>query len=531
MVKVKRALISVSDKKGIKEFALTLHRLGVEILSTGGTAKLLKEAGIPVKPVSDYTGFPEMLDGRVKTLHPRIHGALLALRENSEHMKQIKQARIDPIDMVVVNLYPFEKTVAGNDVELEEAIENIDIGGPSMLRSGAKNFKNVAVVSSPDSYQAVLKELQEDDCTLSDKTLKNLGVEVFKLTSHYDGAIYDYLKRTENPEGQTYGAAREQRTEGFPKSLDLSFEKVQDLRYGENPHQKAAFYKEEDPVQPGVVGAEQLHGKELSFNNIIDLNAALEIIKEFEKPAAAIIKHTNSCGAAVADSLAGAYKKALECDPLSAFGSIIGLNRNVDAFTAANIISAGFVEAIIAPGYDADALDQLKKKKNLRILKVGSISLDASRKLVDFKKVVGGLLVQDYNQKDVLKQELRTVTKKLPNDNEADSLIFAWRICKHVKSNAIVLVKDFYTVGIGAGQMSRVDSVIIACRKAGERTKGSVLASDAFFPKRDAIETAAQAGIKSIIQPGGSIRDQEIIDACNECGISMVFTGTRHFKH
>jgi phosphoribosylaminoimidazolecarboxamide formyltransferase/IMP cyclohydrolase len=529
MVKVKKALVSVSDKKGIKEFASGLHRLGVEILSTGGTAGLLKEAGIPVKLISDYTGFPEMLDGRLKTLHPRIHGALLALRENPEHMKQIKEASITPIDMVVVNLYPFEKTVAKADVKLEQAIENIDIGGPSMLRSGAKNFKDVAVISNPDRYGAVLKELEENDCSLGDETLASLGLEAFKLTSDYDGAIYDYLDKIKG---------RRQKTEGFPDRLNLSFKKLQELRYGENPHQKAAFYKEENPVQPGVVGARQLHGKELSFNNIIDLDAALEIVKEFEEPAASIVKHTNPCGAARADSLAEAYKKALECDPLSAFGSIIGLNRTVDASTAADIISAGFVEAIIAPGYEGDALNQLKKKKNLRILEVEPISLSLkqnqeglSEKMINLKKVIGGLLIQDYDQKGILRQEMKVVTKNLPLDAEIDSLIFAWKICKHVKSNAIVLARDTYTVGIGAGQMSRVDSVIIARRKAGQRSKGSVLASDAFFPKRDAIDSAAGAGVKSIIQPGGSIHDQEIIDACNEHGISMVFTGVRHFKH
>ncbi|MEA3328764.1 MAG: bifunctional phosphoribosylaminoimidazolecarboxamide formyltransferase/IMP cyclohydrolase [Candidatus Omnitrophota bacterium] len=529
MVKIRRTLISVSDKQGIKEFSAGLHGLGVEILSTGGTAKLLKQAGIPVKLVSDYTGFPEMLDGRVKTLHPKIHGGLLALRKNPEHMEQIKKASIDPIDMVVINLYPFERIAAKPDVKLEEVIENIDIGGPSMLRSGSKNFRDVAVVSNPDRYEAILKEMEENDCTLSDNTLRNLGIEVFRLTSQYDQAIYDYLKQ--NTKDKTPGIwLGTESTGGFPDSLNLSFEKVQDLRYGENPHQKAAFYKEKSPARSGVVGARQLHGKELSFNNIIDLNAALEIIGEFEEPAAVIIKHTNPCGAALGNTLDQAYKKALECDPLSAFGSIIGLNKTVDASTAASIISAGFVEVIVAPDYEQNALAELEKKKNLRILEIGPI-LHKSQNMVDFKKVVGGLLAQDYNQKSVLKEELKVVTDSVPGDSEIDSLIFAWRICRHVKSNAIVLVKGSCTIGIGAGQMSRVDSVIIARRKAGERSKDSVLASDAFFPKRDAIDAAARAGVRSIIQPGGSIRDQEIIDACNEHKISMVFTGTRHFKH
>ncbi len=522
MVKVKRALISVSDKQGIKEFAAALHRLGVEILSTGGTAKLLKQAGIPVKSVSSHTGFPEMLDGRVKTLHPRIHAALLALRQNPEHIKQVKASDIPLIDMVVVNLYPFEKTVAKTDVKLEEAIENIDIGGPSMLRSGAKNFMSVAVISNPDRYEQILEELRKDDCTLSDKTLSSLAVEVFKLTAHYDKMISGFLARaSQTGQGQV---------EGFPEQVQLSYQKVQDLRYGENPHQKAAFYKDEILPQAGITTARQFHGKELSFNNIVDLNAAIEIVKEFDKPMAAVIKHTNPCGAAVGKTLAEAYNKALKCDPMSAFGSIIGLNKTVDLQTARAITSAGFVEAIISPGYQQDALVELKRKKNLRIMKVDSAAL-LPKKIVDIKKIVGGILIQDYDQKGVSKQELKAVTKVSPSQDQIDSLIFAWKICKHVKSNAIVLVRDGQTVGIGAGQMSRVDSVIIAVRKAGQRSQGAVLASDAFFPMRDGIDQAARAGVKAIIQPGGSIRDQQIIDACNEGGIAMVFTKTRHFKH
>jgi len=522
MVKVKRALISVSDRQGIKEFAAGLHRLGVEILSTGGTAKLLKQAGIPVKSVSSHTGFPEMLDGRVKTLHPRIHAALLALRQNPEHIKQVKASDIPLIDMVVVNLYPFEKTIAKTDVKLEEAIDNIDIGGPSMLRSGAKNFMSVAVISNPDRYKQILEELRKNDCTLSDKTLSSLAVEVFKLTAHYDKMISNFLAgASQTGQGQV---------EGFPEQVELKYCKLQDLRYGENPHQKAAFYKDEILTQAGITTAGQFHGKELSFNNIVDLNAAMEIVKEFDKPAAAVIKHTNPCGAAVGKTPAEAYKKALECDPMSAFGGIIGLNKTVDVQTARAITSAGFVEAIISPGYQQDALAELKRKKNLRIMKVDSAAL-LPGKIIDIKKILGGILIQDYDQKGVSKQELKVVTKVSPSEDQIDSLIFAWKICKHVKSNAIVLVRDGQTVGIGAGQMSRVDSVIIASRKAGQRSQGAVLASDAFFPMRDGIDQAVQAGVKAIIQPGGSIRDQQIIDACNEGGIAMVFTGTRHFKH
>jgi len=523
MVKVKRALISVSDKQGIKEFAAGLHRLGVEILSTGGTAKLLKQAGLPVKSVSSHTGFPEMLDGRVKTLHPRIHAALLALRQNPEHIKQVKASDIPLIDMVVVNLYPFEKTIAKTDVKLEEAIDNIDIGGPSMLRSGAKNFMSVAVISNPDRYKQILEELRKNDCTLSDKTLSSLAVEVFKLTADYDKMISNFLA------GACSGAGQEQ-PESFSQQVQLSYRKIQDLRYGENPHQKAAFYKDEISPQSGITTARQLHGKELSFNNIIDLNAAIEVVKEFDKPAAAVIKHTNPCGAAVGKTLAEAYKRALECDPMSAFGSIIGLNKTVDVQTARAITSAGFVEAIISPGYQQDALVELKRKKNLRIMEVDSAAL-LPAKIIDIKKIVGGILVQDYDQKGVSKQELKAVTTVSPSEDQLDSLVFAWKICKHVKSNAIVLVRDGQTVGIGAGQMSRVDSVIVAARKAGQRSQGAVLASDAFFPMRDGIDQAARAGVKAIIQPGGSIRDQQIIDACNEGGIAMVFTGTRHFKH
>jgi len=524
-MKVKRALISVSDKTGLDEFVRGLHKLNVDILSTGGTAKRIRELGIPVRDVSSYTGFPEMLDGRVKTLHPKIHGALLSLRDNSKHMEQVNEHDIELIDIVVVNLYPFEKTVAKEGVALEEAIENIDIGGPSMLRSAAKNYKSVAVVTNPNTYGAILKELERNDCSLSEETLSELAVEVFKKTFHYDNAIYSFLsgKLGSSPKGQP--------PVEFPAGLALKYKKVQDLRYGENPHQKAAFYKDEAVDEPNVSQAIQHHGKELSFNNIIDLNAALEIVKEFEEPTATVIKHTNPCGTAQASTLEKAYKDALACDPLSAFGSIVGLNKEVDPKTATAITKAGFVECVIAPAYEAKALLILKKKKNLRILEVPDYSKEVRQHDPDMKKVVGGMLLQDRDTRRIKKKDLKVATKKKPTASQFEALLFGWRVCKHVKSNAIVLCKGTKTVGVGAGQMSRVDSVIIAARKAGKRSKGSVLISDAFFPKADAIKAAKKAGAVAIIQPGGSIQDEEIIKTANKLGIAMVFTGARHFMH
>ncbi|MFH1245480.1 MAG: bifunctional phosphoribosylaminoimidazolecarboxamide formyltransferase/IMP cyclohydrolase [Candidatus Omnitrophota bacterium] len=518
MRRIRRALISVSDKTGIEELAKTLHSLGAEILSTGGTAGKIRQLGIPVKDVSDYTGFPEMMDGRVKTLHPKIHGGLLALRENKTHMREAQAHNIEMIDMVVVNLYPFEKTVAKSGVTIEEAIENIDIGGPSMLRSAAKNHHSVAVISDPARYPAVIKELKDNNGALSEETLKGLAVEVFKRTAEYDRAIYEYLSGT-----QSAGA--------FPGKLELSFEKVQDLRYGENPHQQAAFYKDSQARESGVSSARQLQGKELSFNNILDLNAAIEIVKEFTAPAASIIKHTNPCGVSAADSLTRAYLEALECDRLSAFGSIVGFNGEVDAALAEVILKeADFVECIIAPSFSAPAKTAFAGKKNLRLLEAPDYRPTSSREK-DYKKVVGGLLVQDMDLARLSRDELKIVTKKAPADEQIESLLFGMKIVKHVRSNAIVLCQGTKTVGIGAGQMSRVDSVMIACSKAKDKTKGAVMASDAFFPKPDAIEQAHQAGITAIIQPGGSISDQQIIEACNKYGISMVFTGMRHFKH
>ena len=523
MVKIRRALISVSDKAGLEDLVKVLHKFSVEILSTGGTAKKIKELNIPVKDVSEYTKFPEMMDGRVKTLHPKVHGGLLALRSKEEHMSQARKHDIEMIDMVVVNLYPFEKTIAKKGVSAEEAIENIDIGGPSMLRSAAKNYESVCVVMDPENYPELIEELKLNEGSLSKTTLKRLATQVFKRTSEYDKTIYKYLS-------QHQGATSKSK-ESLPEALNLNFEKVQDLRYGENPHQKAAFYKDLSSEEEGLCGLKQLHGKELSFNNIMDLNAAVAIVREFEKPAAVIIKHTNPCGAAVADSLPKAYVDALDSDRLSAFGSIVGFNGKVDKVLAETIMKeADFVECIIAPSFDKDTIEIFAKKKNLRLLETVDCK-NGFEKELDYKKVTGGLLVQDTDQKIVTEADLELATNKKPTAKEIEALLFAWKVVKHVKSNAIVLCKDTKTVGVGAGQMSRVDSVIIACRKAGDRKSGSVLASDAFFPKRDAIDEAKKAGIKAIIQPGGSMRDQEIIDACNEHDIAMVLTKGRCFKH
>lgn len=524
MKKIERALLSVYDKTGIVEFARGLHQLGIEIISTGGTAKLLKDEGIPIVKISDYTGFPEMLDGRVKTLHPKVHAGLLAVRNNTEHRKQMKKMGFDYIDLVAVNLYPFEQTISKKDVTLEEAIENIDIGGPTMLRSAAKNFKDAAVIVNPSKYEIVLQELRENKQILSEELKMRLAVEVFQTTSRYDALIASYLKKISSAI-----------PDSLPSEFSIFCSKRQNLRYGENPHQKAAFFEDKafESSEPSVVGAKQLHGKELSFNNIIDLNAAIEIIKEFEEPMAVVVKHTNPCGAAVSKDIYSAYLKALETDPVSAFGSIIGLNRELDKQTA-DEISKLFVEAIVAPSFAEDALEVLKKKKNIRLIEIEKLNTWYRKKDMsgfDIKKVVGGVLVQDRDTKGVAKKDLRIVTGKKPTDRQIEDLLFAWKIVKHVKSNAVVYVKGLHTIGIGAGQMSRVDSSKIAVMKARKDLKGSVVASDAFFPFRDGVDAAAEAGAVAIIQPGGSIRDQEVIDACNEHQISMVFTGIRHFKH
>jgi phosphoribosylaminoimidazolecarboxamide formyltransferase/IMP cyclohydrolase len=527
MLKIRKAIISVSDKTKIREFAQGLNALGVELISTGGTKKAIEEAGLKVTAVADYTKAPEMLDGRVKTLHPNIHAGLLAKRDKPEHLQQLKEAGIDLIDMVVVNLYPFEKTVAKPDVALEEAIENIDIGGPTMLRAASKNYKAVAVVSSPEQYGDLLEELKANNGCLSEATLARLAVEVFKKTAEYDKEIYDYLKNNILTEAD--GAIEKERDFSFIADLNFNVKKIQDLRYGENPHQRAAFYRDDKMSHPSICAARQLHGKELSFNNILDLNAAVEILKDFEKPMACVLKHNNPCGAAVADELSEAYKMAFACDPLSAYGGIVGLNQVVDDKTALLVNESRFIECIVACGYTENALDILKKKKNIRILDIPKLNIEGLD--IDLKKVNGGLLLQEKDLLRVEPEDLKVVTKRKPTKEEINSLMFAWKICKYVKSNAIVLAKDLKTVGIGAGQMSRVDSVIIALRKAGKLTQDAVMASDAFFPMKDSVEYAHKAKIKAIIQPGGSIRDAEVIKEADESQIAMVFTGVRHFKH
>lgn len=524
-MRVKRALVSVSDKSGLETFVRGLDSLGVEILSTGGTAEFIRSLGVKVTDVSSYTGFPEIMDGRVKTLHPKIHGALLAIRDKREHIQQAKEHGIELIDMVVVNLYPFSDVISKKGVKFEQAIENIDIGGPSMLRSAAKNFKNVAVVSDPSLYEETLDELGKNDCSLSESTLLKLALDVFKRTSEYDNVILEYFKKYSKD-------IPTPSIETFPSKISMNFSKIQDLRYGENPHQKSAFYRDmSSKMLPSLAYAKKLHGKELSFNNLIDLNAALQVVAEFEEPAACIIKHATPCGVAVAKDVKGAFISAIDCDRLSAFGGIIGLNKIVNVSVAREIAGAGFIECIIAPGYDKEAVEILAKKKNLRILETDYNKRVPKDGDLDVKRIMGGALFQERDIKDIKNKDLKIVTKKRPTKDEIDSLYFAWKIAKHVKSNAIVLCRGKKTVGIGAGQMSRIDSVIIAIRKAEARVKGSVLASDAFFPKPDSIEAAAKAGISSIIQPGGSIADQEVIDAADKAGISMVFTGIRHFKH
>jgi len=519
MIKIKRALISVSDKTGLVEFAKGLHKLSVEIISTGGTAALLRSSQIPVKEVSEYTGFPEMLDGRVKTLHPKIHGGLLAVRDNPEHMKQIEAHGIGLIDMVVVNLYPFEKTVEKKNVSLEDAIENIDIGGPSMLRSAAKNYKSVAVICNPARYLEILKELETNSGILSEKVLMNLSLEVFERTGQYDAAISSFLNnrfRADNAFSD------------FPKDVQLNFTKLQDLRYGENPHQLAAFYSE-GKKKEGLAALKQVHGKELSFNNFLDLQVAVDIVREFDLPAAVIIKHNNPAGIAQDKTLEAAYKKAYSCDSLSAFGGIIGLNRPVDIKTAQAIIKSGFMECIIAVGFEKDALKILCEKKNLRLLELDMYALPDER--YDFKKVSGGLLLQDKDNRQLKQEEIKIVSKIKPTKAQMDAMLFGWKFIKHIKSNAIVLVKGTQTIGIGAGQTSRVDSALHAIRKAGTKAKGSVLISDAFLPKEDTVTFAAKAGIKAIIQTGGSIMDEQVIREADKRKVAMVTTGVRHFKH
>jgi len=518
-LKVKNAIISVSDKTGLVELSKKLHELGINIYSTGGTAKAIENVGIPVTRISEYTGFPEILDGRVKSLHPKIHGGILAKKDNDNHMVQLKENKIIAFDLVVINLYPFESVVKKDNVRIEEAIENIDIGGPTMLRSAAKNYEWVAVVPDPQYYDEVLKKLEKNG-SISFETRKKLAMAVFEKTAYYDSLISSYFHNivVEHPKSK------------FPDTINFYFKKRQDLRYGENPHQAAAFYFSPDIKVKGVSTAKKLHGKELSFNNILDIEAAFEIVKEFDDPACSIMKHTNPCGASVALNLKDAFKQALASDPMAAFGSIIGLNKFVDSKTAKEIHEAGFIECIIAPGYDDEALKILAAKKNIRLLETGKIKKNEVYDY-DMKRVIGGVLIQSRDLKDITRDDIKVVTEKVPTDEQLESLLFGWKIVKHVKSNAIVITQGKKTVGVGAGQMSRVDSVFVAIEKAKGRLEGSALASDAFFPKSDAVELAGKAGIKAIIQPGGSIRDNEVIDACNRMGVSMVFTGIRHFRH
>ncbi len=515
MNRIKRALISVYDKTGIAPFAKALHALGIQIISTGGSAEALRKAGVPVKEVSSVTKFPEMLNGRVKTLHPNIHAGLLALRENAEHMKTLARHRIQPIDLLVVNLYPFWDAVK-TKTDPEEIIEMIDIGGPAMLRSAAKNFRSVAAVSDPRDYETIIHELKKNDGRLSETFLKLLAAKAFKLTSYYDGLIHRYF------EGKT------SLKEALPERLTLDFEKLKDLRYGENPHQKGALYSEKGVKSAGVVKANQLHGKELSFNNILDLDAALEMAEAFEGPACSIVKHTSPCGFAIGRDAKTAFKNAYQCDPLSAFGSIVGFNTLVDGKAAGEILKSGFIECVIAHGFSKEALELLKVKKNMRLLSVRS---GHEPETLDFKKVSGGLLLQDRDVKNPSAANLQCVTKTAPKDFEIRDLLFAFKVCRYVKSNAIVIAKNGVTVGLGMGQPSRVDSCETAFKKAGRRARGAVLASDGFFPKPDSIHLAKKFGISAIIQPGGSIQDEAVIQACNQVKISMVFTGVRHFKH
>jgi len=512
-VKIKRALISVSDKRGIIDFAKGLHKFGVEIISTGGTAKSLQEAGVPVTKVSEVTGFPEILDGRVKTLHPKVHGALLAIRDSESHMKQLQEHEITPIDLVAVNLYPFAQTIAREGVTLEEAVEQIDIGGPSMIRSSAKNFEGVTVVVEPERYDEILAEMRANDGGVSRETRKDLAKDAFKHTAAYDETIYEYL------EGE----------KEFPPQLELVFEKIMDLRYGENPHQRAAYYRDEYAPQHSLVYAQQLHGKGLSYNNILDLDAAWALVSEFSPPAAIVIKHTNPCGSALADDTAVAYERAFACDPVSAFGGIIALNRPVDEATAKKIAET-FVEAVIAPAFGVKALEILTKKKDIRLMAMGEKRGRYFGK--DIRRVDGGVLIQDKDLETEERSDMKVVTDKTPTDKEWADLLFGWRVAKHVKSNAIVIAKDLRGLGVGAGQMSRVDSSELAIKKAGaENCQGAVLASDAFFPFPDALEAAAKAGITAFMEPGGSIRDGEVIAMANKMGVALVFTGKRHFKH
>ncbi|MBS4032332.1 MAG: bifunctional phosphoribosylaminoimidazolecarboxamide formyltransferase/IMP cyclohydrolase [Clostridiales bacterium] len=513
-MKTKLALLSVSDKTGLVDFAKGLVEAGYTIISTGGTKKALDDAGVPVKSVSEITGFPEILDGRVKTLHPKIHGGILARRDEESHLQQMEEHGIGSIDLVAVNLYPFAQTVAKPDVTLAQAIENIDIGGPTMVRSAAKNFRDVAVVVNPARYSSVIEEMKKDGA-LSEATKFALAVEAFSHTAEYDAMISSWLYK------KIDGAPL------FAETMVLPYQKVQDLRYGENPQQKAAFYREPNAAPGSVAGAKQLHGKELSFNNINDLNAAWELVQEFSEPAAVAVKHANPCGVAVAANIFTAYERAFDADPVSIFGGIVAVNRTLDGKTAEKM-SEIFLEVIIAPEYDEEALAILMNKKDIRLLQA---PLPDEKVLFDAKKVSGGLLVQELDTEAVHSSGWGAVTNTKPELKQIADMIFGMKVVKHVKSNAIVLVKDGQTIGVGAGQMNRVGAARIAIEQAGDKAKGSVLASDAFFPFPDTVDEAAKAGVKAIVQPGGSMKDQESTEACNKYGIAMMMTGRRYFKH
>ncbi|NLT65253.1 MAG: bifunctional phosphoribosylaminoimidazolecarboxamide formyltransferase/IMP cyclohydrolase [Acidobacteria bacterium] len=521
MIQLHRALISVSDKTDLIPLAKLLHDLGVELLSTGGTASHLRDHNLPVTDVSEYTGFPEILDGRVKTLHPKIHGGLLAIREKASHLAQLKTQQIQPIDMVVVNLYPFRETAAKEGVSFHEVIEQIDIGGPSMIRSAAKNHAGVVVLTDPRDYRWVMEELRASGGKVSDATLFTLAQKAFAATASYDSAIATWFsERTWSPDGP------KKEVLGMPAIEVLSLEKMTDLRYGENPHQRAALYRRSGEPAGGVAGAQFLHGKELSYNNLLDSDGAWALVLEFDRPAAAIIKHTNPCGVAQSDTLADAYTLARESDPVSAFGSVVALNRTVDVDTA-DEINKTFVEVVLAPDFESEALAILQQKKNIRLLKVGpDIRLD-----LQHRQIGGGFLVQDKDVHFTLAKDLKVVTRRQPTEEEIEALLFGWRVVKHVKSNAIVFCDASRMLGIGAGQTSRVDAVKWGASKATLPLQGSSMASDAFFPFPDGLLTAVRYGIRSVIQPGGSVRDAEVIAAADENDVAMVFTGIRHFKH
>jgi phosphoribosylaminoimidazolecarboxamide formyltransferase/IMP cyclohydrolase len=520
---VRRALLSVTDKAGLVDFARQLAANGVELVSTGGTAKALREAGLAVRDISDLTGFPEMLDGRVKTLHPKVHGGILHIRGNAEHRAQVAEHAIEPIDMVVVNLYAFEQTAAKRGAKFAEVIENIDIGGPSMVRSAAKNFDDVAIVTSAEDYPALAEEIAANGGALSRETRWRLAKQAFATTAAYDTAIANALERITSDEAEAPVQFADAAIAEFQKTLRIAYPLAQALRYGENPHQRAALYA--DGSRTGIAGVKQLQGKELSYNNLVDLDACWELAQEFDGPGVAIIKHTNPCGAATGASIIEAYQKALEADPVSAFGGVIGINREVDA-AAAEEIAKLFVEAIAAPSFSAEALTRFGAKKNLRLVQV-----KPAQPARVMKQVSGGLLLQDADRGHVTAKELKTVTKRAPTEEELAALLFAWQVCKHVKSNAIVYARNGQMLSAGAGQTSRVDAAKFGAMKAVLPLQDCVAASDAFFPFPDGLEVVAGAGATAVIQPGGSVRDEEVIAAADKLGVAMVFTGMRHFRH